>query len=140
MAISTLSSTANNQPKWVTTLGALGVVWYAGGIFQCWRAYTLSINTDVAIAAGKISQDYGTALSATPTLVWFSFLIASATGLIGAALLAIKLPKAKVAFTISVISALIYYTWIYGISGFGSVYPIKELYIGIVVVAITVSF
>mgnify|MGYP001127714392 CR=1 FL=1 len=106
----------NETPSKLIKIAAIiGVVWYAFGLLQFWLAY--SLDTSAAISAGEITAAHGAALSGTPALIWLSFAVASLAGLIGSILLALGLVTAVMSYGISLIAAVIYYAWFYGLSG-----------------------
>ncbi|GEM_PF-2645908 len=129
----------NETPSKLIKIAAIiGIVWYAFGLLQFWLAY--SLDTSAAVSAGEITTAHGAALSGTPALIWLSFAVASLAGLIGSILLALGLATAVMSYGISLIAAVIYYAWVYGLSGTGADRPQEEIYIAIVVVAVTAAF
>lgn len=128
---------ASGGGKWLRPIAALGVVWYGFGLLQMGLAVTR--DTGAAVAAGIMSQEHAAAVAATPAVIWLAFALASGAGLVGAALLFMRRP-AFAAFALSLASALLYYIWVYGLSGTASVLPREELVIGVVVVVVTAGF
>jgi len=113
----------DTHPLWLKALSALGVVWYGFGLFQFWLGYS---NAE--------------AIAATPALVWFFYALASGAGLVGAILLFMAKPAAKLVFAVSLMSAAAFYLWGYGIRGTGADRPSAEMIIGLVVIAVTSLF
>lgn len=136
MSISTQAR--NATPIWLRIVAVVGIIWYAFGLLQFWLGYSMDINA--AVSAGQITSAHGEAIAATPILVWLAFALASLCGLIGSFFLFSKNVKATSAFAISLISALIYYAWVYGISGTASARPTEEIYIAITVLLVTFIF
>ncbi len=128
----------DTHPLWLKALSALGVVWYGFGLFQFWLGY--SMDPAAAAAAGQITAAHGTAIAATPALVWLFYALASGAGLVGAVLLFMAKPAAKLVFGVSLMSAAAFYLWVYGISGTGADRPSEEMIIGLVVIAVTSLF
>lgn len=129
---------SQTMPMWLKIVAAIGVVWYAFGLMQFFLGYTM--DTSAAVTAGTITAPHAAAIDGTPTLIWASFAIASLAGLIGAALLFMGSPRANLAFTVSIISAAVYYIWIYALSGTGADRPSEETIIALVVLAVTAGF
>ena len=127
-----------NVPLWLRVLAAIGVVWYAFGLLQFWLGFTM--DTTAAVGLGTITAAHGAAIDGTPGLVWLSFAVASATGLVGALLLFARSPHSKSVLAVSLASALVYYAWVYGLSGTGGDRPAEELGITAVVIAVTLGF
>ncbi|MBB3993358.1 hypothetical protein GGR95_000986 [Sulfitobacter undariae] len=127
-----------NTPIWLKAISILGIIWYAFGLLQFWLAY--SMDTTAAASAGTITTAHAAAIAGTPALVWLTFAVASGAGLLGAAALFIGSGRAKLLFAISAISALVYYIWLYAISGTGADRPSEELPIAVVVVVVTLGF
>mmetsp|Transcript_22991 Transcript_22991/g.38812 ORF Transcript_22991/g.38812 Transcript_22991/m.38812 type:complete len:147 (+) Transcript_22991:623-1063(+) len=125
-------------PMWLKVAGAVGVIWYAFGLLQFWLGF--SMNVGAAVEAGAISAAHGAAITGTPGLIWLAFAVASAAGLVGSALLIGGSAMSKLMFGLSLVSAAIYYAWVYGISGTGADRPAEELIIGGVVGAVTLGF
>lgn len=128
----------NKAPTWLRLIAVIGVVWYAFGLAQFWFAF--SMNTQLAISSGEISAAHGTAIDATPLLIWITFAIASAAGLIGSFYLFLASSNAKQVFALSLASAALYYLWVYVLSGTGAGRPSEELVIAGVVGAVTFGF
>lgn len=128
----------SGRPVWLRVAAGIGIIWYAFGLLQFWLG--LTIDTAAAVATGGMSAAHAAALAATPALIWLAFALASGAGLIGAALLFVGSHRAALAFALSLGSALVYYGWIYGISGTGADRPPEEAIIGAVVVAVTSAF
>lgn len=126
------------SPHWVRIAAVFGVVWYAFGLMQCWNGY--SMNTQLAIGSGEISAAHGAAIDATPLLIWVAFAIASVAGLIGAVYLFLGFPGAKQIFALSLAAAVLYYFWVYVLSGTGADRPSVELIIAGIVGAVTFAF
>ncbi|WP_298857820.1 hypothetical protein [uncultured Sulfitobacter sp.] len=129
---------AHPAPTWIKAAASIGVVWYAFGLFQFWLGF--STDTAAAVDAGKITTAHGAAIDATPLVIWLAFAAASAAGLIGSALLFGGSPAARTLFALSLISAALYYIWIYVISGTGADRPTEEIYVAAMVVAVTLGF
>lgn len=138
MTIATDLTPANRTSIWLKAIAALGVVWYAFGLLQMWLGFTL--DTAAAEAAGMITSAHRSAIDATPMTIWLSFALASGAGLVGAALLFVGSRTAFKAFAVSLASAVVYYAWVYGLSGTGGARPSEEAGIAIVVVAVTLGF
>ncbi len=138
MSVSALDMDKSTTPLWLRIAAILGVVWYAFGLMQFWLGYTL--NTASAVEQGAITAAHGAAIEGTPQLVWLAFAIASAAGLTGAALLFMRAPAAKAVFGLSLLSAALYYLWVYGISGTGADRPSEEIIIAAVVCAVTLGY
>lgn len=134
----TFKAEKHSTPLWLKIVAGIGVIWYAFGLMQFWLGYSLDINA--AIASGAITAAHGAAISETPALIWLSFAIASGAGLIGAALLFGASTLSKTAFAISLASAVIYYAWVYGLSGTGADRPSEEIIIAVVVVTVTAGY
>lgn len=125
-------------PLWLKIVALIGVVWYGFGLLQFWLGY--SMDTNAAIAAGTISSAHGAAIDGTRFFVWLAFAVASGAGLLGSILLFAGTAKSKFVFGLSVLSAAIYYVWVYAISGTGGDRPSEEIIIAIVVVSVTLGF
>jgi glucose dehydrogenase len=93
-----------------------------------------------AAASGQITAAHGAEIAGTPAVVWLSYALASGAGLVGAVLLLMGKPAAKIAFGLSLLSAAVFYLWVYGLSGTGSDRPSEEMIIGLVVIAVTSLF
>ena len=117
---------------------AVGAIWYAFGLLQFSLAYAM--NTAVATEQGAMTPAHAAAIDGTPLIIWIAFALASLAGLVGSILLFINAPSARIAFLISLISAVVYYVWIYVISGTGGARPSEELIIAAVVITVTVAF
>lgn len=124
--------------KFIKISAVVGVVWYAFGLLQFWLGYAM--DTGAAIKVGAITPEHAAAIDSTPVLVWLSFALASGAGLIGAALLFLGSAQAKPAFLVSLMSATIYYVWVYGLSGTGGARPSEELVIAGFVIMVTIIF
>lgn len=125
-------------PTWVKIAAVIGIIWYAFGLMQFYLGATM--NTVQAITDGTISPAHGAAIDGTPMLVWAAFALASLAGLTGAALLLGGRPTAKLAFAVSLVSALVYYVWVYALSGTGGDRPSEEIGIAAMVIFVTVGF
>jgi len=123
-----------DPPIWVKTISILGIIWYAFGLLQFWLAY--SMDTTAAATTGTITP----ALASTPTLIWLTFALASGAGLLGTACLLLGSRRATLMFALSAISAILYYLWVYALSGSGADRPNEELPIAAVVIAVTLAF
>ena len=128
----------NSTGLWLKLIAVFGVIWYIGGLVQFWLGYTM--DTTAAVASGAITSGHGAAIDQTPAPIWLSFALASATGLIGSVLLFKGSSAAKTVFAISVISALIYFYWILGISETSAARPSEDGIVAVVVSAITIGF
>jgi hypothetical protein len=138
MAGSELIQTRTNASLGVKIIAAIGVVWYAFGLLQFWLAY--SMDTSQSVAGGEITQSHAAAIDGTPIFIWLAFAIASGAGLLGSAFLFRGASAAKSLFAISLVSAAIYYGWVYVISGTASARPSEELIIAGVVLTVTLGF
>ncbi|MBU2983382.1 hypothetical protein KO498_16370 [Lentibacter algarum] len=136
--MTTVDMNTKPAPAWLKVIAALGVVWYAFGLLQMWLGVTL--DTGVAVAAGQMTAGHAAAHAGVPGFVWASFAVASGAGLVGAALLFMGRGAAFAAFAISLISAAVYYGYIYVISGTASARPTEEAIIAVVVVSVTIGF
>lgn len=126
------------SPAWIKLAAGLGVLWYAFGLLQFWLAF--STDTAAAVTGGQMTAGHAAAIDGTPLLVWVAFALASFAGLVGAFALFGSAARAKIAFGISLVSALVYYVWVYGLSGTGSDRPAEESMIAAVVIGITAGF
>ncbi len=124
--------------QWLKVVAGIGAIWYAFGLLQFWLAFSLDPNA--AVAAGDITAAHGAAIAATPMFAWLCFAVASGAGLIGSILLFSRSTTTKIAFGISLASAVIYYAWVYGLSGTGGDRPSEELIIAVVVGVVTLAF
>ena len=138
MNTATLSRQSSQTPIWLKIVSVIGVIWYAFGLLQFWMGY--SMDPAAVAAAGEISAGHAAAISQTPGLIWLSFAIASAAGLVGSLLLFKRSRTAVTVFTISLIAGVIYYVWVYGLSGTGSARPSEEIIIMLVVLGVTLGF
>ena len=138
MTSSAIITPASSSPIWLKVAAVFGVVWYAFGLLQFWLGFSMDINAAVEI--GAISAAHGAAIATTPGLIWLTFAIASLAGLIGSILLFARSARAKTAFAVSLLSAAIYYAWIYGLSGSGADRPSEEGVIACVVGGVTLAF
>lgn len=126
-------------PVWARILGALGVIWYGFGLMQMWLGFTLDVQG--AVAAGTMSAEHGAAVAGTPMLIWLAFALASGAGLAGAALVfAGRWPMAAALFKLSLVMGVIYYVWVYALSGTGGARPTEELFIAAMVLGVTSGF
>ncbi len=126
------------SPAWIKLAAGLGALWYAFGLLQFWLAF--SVDTAAAVAADHMTAAHAAAIDGTPFLIWVAFALASFAGLVGAFALFGPVARAKMAFSISLVSALVYYAWVYGLSGTGSDRPAEETIIAAVVLAVTAGF
>ena len=138
-----MNAIANARPnatpgKFIRIAALIGAIWYAFGLVQFWSAY--SMDPSAAIASGAITPAHGSAIAATPFMIWMAFALASAAGLLGSLLLLTGSGKATMTFAVSLISALVYYAWVYGLSGTGADRPQEEIFIAVTVVAVTAIF
>lgn len=136
--MTTLPYDAPALPVWIKIAAALGMAWYAFGLVQFYLG--ASMDVPAAVSAGTITEPHGAAITATPALIWASYALASGAGLVGAVLLFMRHPAANIAFALSLISAGVYYLWIYALSGTAAVRPSEEATIAIVVLAVTLGF
>jgi len=123
---------------WLKIVAAIGVAWYAFGLMQFWLGFSMDISA--AVETGAISAAHGAAIAGTPLAVWLAFALASAAGMVGAALLFVRSGKARLAFAVSLGAAAIYYGWVYGVSGTGTDRPFEELIIAGVVGIVTLAY
>ncbi len=137
MAIVNEMTLRRSLPVWLKAIAGLGVVWYAFGLLQMWLGFTL--DTAAAESAGAITSAHRAAIDTTPMLIWACFALASGAGLVGAALLFVGSRRAFGAFAVSLASAVVFYAWIYGLSGTGGARPSEEAGIAVVVVAVTLG-
>ncbi|MGB7243713.1 MAG: hypothetical protein WBC93_16720 [Sulfitobacter sp.] len=137
MDTSATMKTSTDAPKWLKIIAIIGIVWYAFGLLQFWLGY--SMETLAASEAGAITAAHAAAIDGTPLLIWVAFAVASGAGLLGSILLFAESSNAKLVFALSVVSAAIYYVWVYVISGTGGDRPSEEIFIAVVVVAVTLG-
>ncbi len=128
----------NAVPLWQRIVAGTGVIWYAFGLYQFWLGF--SMDTPEAVSAGIITPAHAAAIEGTPFLIWLAFAMASGTGLAGAVLLFKGSAFAKTAFAVSLVSAAIYYGWIYFLSDNGAGRPFEETIIAMVVGTVTLFF
>lgn len=138
MASATTMNAPAGAPTWRMVVAGLGVVWYAFGLLQFWLGF--SMDTAATVAAGGMTAAHAAAVDATPLVIWAAFAIASTAGLIGALLLFGSATGAKRAFTVSIMSAVVYFGWIYGISGTGADRPSEESIVALIVLSVTAGF
>lgn len=129
---------AAKAPRWAMIAGALGAIWYAFGLMQFWLGF--STDTAAAVASGAMTDAHAAAVAGTPLLVWGAFALASGLGLLGSIALLRGAPMAATFFAASLVCAVAYYLWVYGLSGTGAVRPSEEIIIALVVVAVTAGF
>ena len=123
--------------RWAVALGLLGAVWYGFGLVQMGLGVTL--DTEAAVAAGAMTAEHAVAVDGTPALIWLAFALASGAGLVGAVLLVLGKPAYGM-FCSSLSAAVVYYLWVYGLSGTGVARPVEEAVIGAVVITVTMAF
>ncbi len=126
------------SPKWLKVAAAIGAVWYAFGCLQFWLGVTT--DTSVAAASGAMTEAHAAAVASTPAGIWAAFALASFLGLVGSVLLLRRSPLSTLVFGVSLLCAIVYYAWVYGISGTGWDRPSEEFVIGMVVVLVTFGF
>ena len=123
--------------RWAVALSLLGAVWYGFGLVQMGLGVTL--DTEAAVAAGAMTAEHAGAVNGTPALIWLVFALASGAGLVGAVLLVLGKPAYGM-FCSSLSAAVVYYLWVYGLSGTGVARPVEEAVIGAVVITVTMAF
>ncbi|MEH6832457.1 MAG: hypothetical protein V7661_16610 [Sulfitobacter sp.] len=138
MTTSAIEQYPTSPPIWLKVAATLGMVWYAFGLLQFWLGY--STNVDAAVASGAMTAAHGDALATTPALIWLAYAVASAAGLIGSALLFVSAHRARAMFAVSLVSAAVYYIWVYALSGTGADRPTQEVFIAITVITVTLGF
>lgn len=138
MTTSAVKNRNTSTPIWLKIIAGNGVVWYLFGLMQFWLGF--SMDTEAAIASGEVTAAHGAAIVGTPMVIWIAFAIASGAGVMGAALLLVGSPASATVFAVSLISAAVYYVWVYALSGTGSDRPSEEIIIAAVVVTITLAF
>lgn len=138
MTAAAMTRNEMKTPIWLRAIAGLGIVWYGFGLLQFWLGYTM--DTGAAVYAGLITTEHRAAIDGTPFVIWASFAIASFAGLIGAVFLFAQSVKSKTLFATSLISAALYYSWVYALSGTGADRPSEEMIIAGVVGAVTLGF
>ena len=132
------SNVGTKAPLWLKIVAGIGVIWYGYGLLQCWMGFTM--DTAAAVGSGAMTAAHAAAIEGTLLLIWIAFALASGAGLFGAVMLFGRSSSAKTAFAISLLSAIVYYLWVYGLSGTGADRPSEETIISVVVVAVTLAF
>lgn len=106
--------TTASFPRWTQIAAPIAALWYAFGLSQA--------------IAGYMSD-----AAAAPVFVWIAYFLACIAGLIGAAALFFVPTRAFAVFAVSLVSAAVYYIWLFG---FGA--PLAEDYgIGAMVIGVT---
>ena len=108
--------TTTTFPRWTRIAAPIGAIWYAFGLSQAIMGYV----ADPAAA---------------PILIWFAYALACVAGIVGSAALYFAPARAFAAFLLSLISAAVFYVWLFG---FGA--PLPEDYgIGAMVIGVTLA-
>lgn len=103
-------------PGWTRIAAPLAALWYAFGLSQAIMAFT----SDAAAA---------------PLLIWVAYFAACGAGMIASAALFFAPARAFTIFAISLVSAVVFYIWLFG---FGA--PLPEDYgIGVMVMGVTLA-
>lgn len=106
--------TLSQTPLWARIVAPLASIWYAFGLSQAVMAYMADA-------------------SAAPMLIWLAYGLACVAGLVGSVALFFASSRAQLAFGVSLVSAIVYFGWLFG---FGT--PAGEDYgIGAMVIAVT---
>ena len=106
--------TTATLPRWPRLAAPLAGLWYAFGLSQCIMAFM----ADASVA---------------PALIWLAYAAACTFGLFGAVALAFAPARAALLFVISLVSALVFYGWLFGL---GSPLP-QDYGIGAAVLIVT---
>lgn len=120
------------HPLWLRLCALIAAIWYGFGLFQFHGALTLDV--PAALAAGAITPGYAALHGTIPGAVWAAYALASLAGLAGAGLL-LTGRRAAPAFALSLLSALAYWTWLFGRGG--AALPREEPAIAATVLAVT---
>lgn len=107
-------TTMTQETRWPQFVGPIAAIWYAFGLYQCWMAFSTMGDT-------------------APGWVWAAFALASGAGLAGALALFTNNRIAVPIFALSLVSAVIYYVWLYAFGTPNS----EDLPITIMVLAVT---
>lgn len=100
-------------PRWTRIVAPIAALWYAFGLSQAVLGYL----TNAASA---------------PLLIWAAYALACAAGIIGAAALWFQPQSSARAFVLSLISAVIYFGWLFSFgAASGEDYGIGAMVIGV---------
>ncbi len=93
-------------PAWFTVLAIGATIWGLAGGYACWTQLTM---TAAQLAALPTAQR--DAFSAMPTVIKGAYVLATAGGLAGGALLLLRRRGARTAFTLSLAGVVIQFGW-----------------------------
>ena len=103
-------------PNWTRIVAPIAALWYAFGLSQAIMAFT----ADTAAA---------------PMVIWVAYFLACGAGIVASAALFFSSARAFTIFAISLVSAVVFYIWLFG---FGA--PLPEDYgIGAMVLGVTLT-
>lgn len=108
--------TTATYPRWPRITAPFAALWYAFGLSQCIIAYLAMFD-------------------AAPLAIWIAYAAACVLGILAAAALFFTPARAAMFFALSLISALIYYAWLFTLGApAGEDYGIGAMVIGVTLI------